>query len=203
MEVYHIDQMGDIMAQWLSTEYVKAMLAVTSAELEQFIEFFRDENLQAKVKVCENGDREVVIANDIEEIPLSFKNIEPYYKFSGSYEIFDSKLACAMRKAMKQFRGDAIVKRVYSGFIMTYYYENGIVVKIMECSGARERVIYEYTNYNGQLEWIYRNRGAEKEIQLIKCEIDHLLDQRNRYDHNHDIDTRLKFLSHQLFVLEA
>ncbi|HJV45676.1 MAG TPA: hypothetical protein VJ824_08100 [Bacillota bacterium] len=191
------------MAQWLSTEYVKALLEVTPAELEQFIQFFRNENFHTEVKVCENGDREVVVADDTDEIPLSFKKLEPYYEFSGSYQIFNEKLACAMRKAMKQFRVYAIVRRVYTGFKMTYYYENGTVVKIVENSGIRERVIYEYSNFNGQLEWIYRNKGAEQEIDVIKSEIDQLLDQRNNQGDIIEIDARLRTLSHQLFILEA
>jgi hypothetical protein len=195
--------MGDIMARRLATEYTKVMLEVTSSQLQHFAQLFLQLDSKTQIKVCDNGDTEITIYDLNEVIPLSFKNIGDRFELEGSYRIMDVGLAAIMRNAMKQLKGYAVVQRVYSGFIMVYYYENGTVVKIVEKSIKRERVIYEYYNFNKELEWAFRKREAESEIHEIKDQINQLLDERFSTQEVDTIDTRLKELSHQLFVLEA
>jgi hypothetical protein len=195
--------MGDIMARRLATEYTKVMLEVTSSQLQHFAQLFLQLDSKTQIKVCDNGDTEIIIYDLNEGIPLSFKNIGDRFELEGSYRIMDVSLAAIMRNAMKQLKGYAVVQRVYSGFIMVYYYENGTVVKIVEKSIKRERVIYEYYNFNKELEWTFRKREAESAIHEIKDQINQLLDERFSTQEVDTIDTRLKELSHQLFVLEA
>ena len=191
------------MARRLATEYTKVLLEVTGSQLEQFAQLFLQLDSKTQIKVCDNGDTEIIIYDRNEMIPLSFKNIGDRFELEGSYRIMDVGLAAIMRNAMKQLKGYAVVHRVYSGFIMVYYYENGTVVKIVEKSTKRERVIYEYHSFNKQLEWIFRKREAEIEIDGIKDQINQLLDERISTEEVAIIDTKLKELSHQLFVLEA
>jgi len=196
-------RMGDDMGQRISTNYIKVLLEIKADKMERFIQIFRQNNLDIKAKFLDNGHLELKILGQRGQISLCFERKKDRFEFDGSYQIFDGKLADSMRRALKEFKGDAIVHWLYHGFTMIYYYENGTVVKIAEKSQKSERILYKYTNFNGQLEWVWRNRDAEKEIDKIKGQINNLLDLRNTCPDARKIDQRLKELSHQLFILEA
>jgi hypothetical protein len=195
--------MGDIMAQRLVTEYKRAHLKLTADDFNGFILFLQEQGIDPPVKVYENGDRQIFIQQGTEEIPLSFQFSSGALESYDSFRIYNLRLTGVINKAMKLFKGSAEVHRIYCGFTMIYYYENGIVAKIVEKITDFEKVIYEYKNFNANLEWLYRKQDAEKEIMAIKEKVNLLLDERNRTNHCGKIDQLLVELSSRLYILEA
>jgi hypothetical protein len=195
------------MAKRLATEYVKACLQLTEAEMNQLVKLFADDRIMFHVKVFENGNHEIVIEDDSgKEIVLEFERKQGKYVCEGSCTLKNPLLANLMRKAIATFKGDAVVNRIYSGYKMVYYYERGCVVKIVEVNGEKQRVIYEYKNTLGELETLYRKREVEDEIQRVHARINNLLDRRNHANDpavRQGIDQSLTKLTHRLFVLEA
>jgi hypothetical protein len=194
------------MAQRLATEYVKTCLQLTEAELYQFMQLFAEHHITYQVKVFDNGNQEIVFLGDGgEQFVMSFERKGGYYVANGSCRINNIKLANLMRKVISQFKGDAIVNRLYPYYTMVYYYKYGSVSKILEVKDSQERVVYEYKTA-GELEQLFRNKQVEAEIQSIQREINDLLDDRNgvtdEYVHR-QIDEQLKELTHKLFILEA
>src|SRR5690606_3279601 len=121
------------------------------------------------------------------------------------YRLGTLQLANVMRQAISQFKGDAIVNRIYSNFTMVYYYERGTVVKIVELGEHGQKTIYEFKSMLGRLEQLYNNRQTENEIVLVKNQVNQLLDERNRADSEEkleQVDSKLSELTHRLFVLE-
>jgi hypothetical protein len=200
-EAYY--QMGDIMAQRLVTEYKRAHLKLTATDFNGLILFLKEQGIDPPVKVYENGDREIFIHQGTEDIPLSFQYSRGALECYDSFCIYNLRLTSVINKAMKLFKGSAEVHRRYYGFTMIYYYEFGIVAKIVEKRLDYEKVIYEYKNFNENLEWLYRSQEAEKEIAEIKRKVNSLLDKRNRTNCCEEIDQLLIELSHQLYMLEA
>lgn len=195
------------MAQRLATEYMKAVLEVTPSELEEFVRLFEDGNFPVKAKVLDRGDREIILFDREDEIPLAFKNMGNYFELAGSYRISDYELAGIMRVALKKFKGFAIVHRIYTNFTMVYHYENGVVTKIAEKIGERERVIYQFRQLASELEALYKCNEAENQIFKLKEEINLLLDSRILHVQHEEtvqvIDQKLKELARRLFILEA
>ncbi|MFS0839937.1 non-ribosomal peptide synthetase module [Paenibacillus sp. 1P03SA] len=195
------------MAQRLATEYVKTRLQLTEAEMSKFVQMFADQQITAQVKVIENGNQEFVFQEEAgEEIVLSFERVGKQYISSGSCRVTSLRLTNLMRKAIAEFKGSAIVKRIYATFVMMYTYENGKVVKIVEIKGQHTNVVYEYHDTLGQLENLFRRTEIEREIGMIQDQINHLLDMRNEVpcpSLKRDIDDRLTMLTRRLFVLEA
>lgn len=195
------------MAHRLATEYVKACLKLTEAEMTQFVQIFSEHHVVIQVKVFENGNQEMVFQDDSgEELVLSFECKSGIYVSEGSYRVGTAELANLMRKAVSSFKGDAIVNRIYPAFTMVYYYERGIVVKIVELTKQNSKIIYEYKNTQGKLEELFQKRSVELEIQLIQLDINRLLDQRNQMkdvEILRVIDEQLHRMTHRLFALEA
>lgn len=195
------------MAHRLATEYVKTCLLLTEAEMFRFFQMFEDQHVTLQIKVLENGNQEVVFQDDQgQEIILSFEQQSGKYECKGSCRLSNTRLANLMRKAVSEFKGSAIVNRIYSSYTMVYYYDKGSVVKIVEVKGSNEKIIYEYKDTIGQLERLFRKSEVEREIQMINEEINHFLDLRNAMPEaviREQIDGRLKQLTHRLFVLEA
>ncbi len=196
------------MAQRLATEYVKTCLVLDEAELSQLLQLFQNHNLAFKVKVLELGDQEVVFENasGAESLALTFERRHGKYVLEGSCRFTDLKLANAMRKAVSQFKGDAIVNRIYEFHTVEYRYRAGAVVRITERTKRGERLVYEYKDTIGELARTFRGNGAEAEIQVVRLEINEWLDRRNEaWDPQAiaGIDAELQRLSHRLFVLEA
>jgi hypothetical protein len=195
------------MAHRLATEYVKTCLQLTEAEMFSFIQMFVDQQVTLQVKVLENGNQEIVFQDDEgQEIVLSFEQKSGKYVCMGSCRLSNTRLANLMRNAVSEFKGSAIVNRIYSTYTMIYFYEHGAVVKIVEAKGQNENIIYEYKNTLGQLEQMFLKREVEREIEGIHHHINRLLDLRNvlhEQDIRKQIDGRLSQLTQRLFMLEA
>ncbi|WNC12874.1 hypothetical protein [Brevibacillus brevis] len=198
------------MAQRLATNYAKAYFTVSEEELNQFVSLFTNEHISVDVKVCDNGDRDVILTDKSGEIQLSFLRSGNRYSCDSSYLIQDRQLANAMRKAMKTFRGYGIVHRIYDGFTVVYHYDQGSVVSIHEMSGDEETSIFENNSANvaGELESLFQQDGGEREIESLYQETDRWLDLRNWARSNAPgklsaIDSRLAALSKRLFELEV
>ncbi|WP_409341730.1 non-ribosomal peptide synthetase module [Paenibacillus sp. MBLB4367] len=192
------------MAQRLATEYVKTCLELTEAEMSRFIAMFQGHQNLLQVKVLENGSQEVVFMDRPgDQIALSFERKMGKYVFEGSCRFTNPNLVNLMRKALSDFKGSAIVNRIYTGYTMVYQYAAGTVVRIVELKGNQEKIVYEYKDTIGEFERMFRRSEAEREIQKIWYEIDHFLDLRNQSGEKDAIDEHLKMLAHRLFVLEA
>jgi hypothetical protein len=198
------------MAQRLATNYAKAYFTMNEEELAQFVSLFTNEHISVDVKVCDNGDRDVTFIDKSGEIQLNFLRTGNRYSCDSSYLIRDRQLAEAMRKAMKTFRGQGIVHRIYDGFTMVYHYDQGSVVSIREMTGDEELSIFEYTaSYvSRELEQLFQQMGGEEEIESIRQETDRWLDLRNWAKRTAPeklsaIDERLTALSQRLFELEV
>jgi hypothetical protein len=195
------------MAQRLATEYVKTCLELTEAEMNQFIRLFKDHGTLLQVKILDNGSQEVVFQDDADtNIVLSFERKAGKYVCMGSCLLNGPRLTDVMRKAVSLFKGDAVVKRIYNGFVMIYEYSRGTVVKIAQVRGEKQNIIYEYRDPAGELEKLYRRNVVEQEIVQIQEEIDTFLDQRNAATERlsrQSIDLDLSKLSLRLFALEG
>jgi hypothetical protein len=195
------------MAQRLATEYVKARLTLKEAEMAQFAQLFADSQIKSQIKIVENGSQEIVItAGTGEEVVFTFERCKDNYVCTGSCRLVSPKLANAMRAAVAKYKGDAIVKRIYSHYTMMYYYERGSVVKIIEISKGSHTVIYEYRSVVEQLANTLAKQDVEYEIESIRSQADLWLDLRNRAaspETDRLIDDRLAALSRRLFILEA
>jgi len=196
------------MAQRLATEYVKTSLIVNEAQWYQLLQLFQLHNLTFKVKVLDNGDHEVVFeqASGTESLTLTFQRKFGKFVLEGSCRFTDLQLANAMRKAVSQFKGDAVVNRIYEAYTLEYQYRNGAVVRITERSSRGERLVYEHKDTIGELTRTFQNASVEAQIQVVRLEINDWLDRRNGSRDAaeiRDIDAALHRLSHKLFVLEA
>jgi len=197
------------MAQRLATNYASANFIVNEQELDQFVKLFASENISVQVKICDNGDRDIVIHDRNGEIQLPFRREGHNFICESSYVITDLALANVMRKAMKTFRGHGIVHRIYESFTVVYHYDEGSVTRIEELSEDSETSIFEASNenYAKELEYMFAQTDSEQEIEHLRQETDRLLDRRNYFKQKPkkiaDIDDKLTKLSHRLFVLEA
>ncbi|MBO8162211.1 MAG: hypothetical protein H0Z34_00660 [Brevibacillus sp.] len=198
------------MAQRLATNYASAYFAMNEQELEQFVKLFASEKIDVKVKICDNGDRDIIIEDKSGDIQLTFRRVGDRYSCESSYVIKDLTLANAMRKAMKTFKGHGVVHRIYESFTIVYHYDEGAVVRIHELSDDGEEPIFE-TDAQAQvkeLEALFQKTGSELEIERIRERTDRLLDLRNwakraTPERIAAIDKKLAALAHRLFVLEA
>lgn len=195
------------MAQRLATEYVKTCLELTEAEMAGFIKLFADHQATLQVKVLENGSQEVVLTDDADaEVVLSFERRLGKYVCTGQCRMTNMNLVNAMRKAVAQYKGSAIVNRIYKGYTMVYHYDRGSVVKIIEMKGAEQKLIYEHKATLSQLEELFLRTDIEREIAGIHTQIDGLLDLRKSTPEAEvrlHLDDRLQRLSRRLFALEA
>ncbi|MFD2670514.1 non-ribosomal peptide synthetase module [Marinicrinis sediminis] len=198
------------MARRLETVYVKTCLKLTEAELLEFVDLFAGLNQQIalQTKVYENGDQEVGIHDfdSSEHVTLSFERKESYYELNGSCRFTNLKLANTMRKALSKYKGDALVHRIYPAYVMAYEYKHGCVVQIVEHKAGEERLVYAYKHTAALLEEQYMQLQAEAEIELLRTEVDRLLDLRNQQMHAQarvELDQQLYTLAQQLFALEA
>ncbi|MFD0588315.1 non-ribosomal peptide synthetase module [Paenibacillus sp. GCM10027627] len=196
------------MAKRLATEYVNAKLQLKHEEMARFIALMEDQQLRLQVLVLDNGNQELVL-HDVagrEEVRLSFERQQDFYVCELTCRLVEPRLTNALRKAVSAFKGNATVNRIYSHYTMIYHYRNGAVHKIVESSGASERVVFEHKDTLGQLERVFHSRLIEREIGLINGAVNELLDLRNQTRDKAEIaaiDERLTELTRKLFVLEA
>ncbi|MFK7694189.1 non-ribosomal peptide synthetase module [Paenibacillus sp. HJGM_3] len=175
--------------------------------MSSFLDLLKRNEANPRIKVTENGSQEIAIQDEAgEEICLSFERQQDGYVCVGSCRVSNPKLANLMRKAVAEFKGDAIVNRIYSSYTMNYIYKHGSVVQIMEITKDHKRLVFEYKDTVGQLERLFQQKRVEQDIQDVLNRINSLLDARNRANHDGEIaaiDNQLKSWTHQLFVLEA
>lgn len=195
------------MAKRLATEYVKTCLVLTESEMFKFVQLFADHQVQLQVKVYENGSQDVVFQDGSEdEVVLSFERTECKYLFTGTCRLNNPNLVNSMRKAVAEFKGSAIVNRIYSSYTMIYHYNRGAVIRIIELKNNVEKMIYEYKDTLEQLKLLFLNQDVEDEIRSIHGQINEMLDLRilsKEAAFVSRIDSQLQLLSHRLFTLEA
>jgi hypothetical protein len=195
------------MAKRLATEYVKTCLVLTEAEMFKFVQLFADHQVQLQIKVYENGSQDVVFQDGNEnEIVLSFERTDCKYLFTGTCRLNNLNLVNIMRKAVAEFKGSAIVNRIYSSYTMIYHYNRGAVVRIIESKNNIEKTIYEFKDTLEHLKLLFLNQEVEDEISSIYGQINEMLDLRNVTKEAafiSQIDSRLELFSHRLFTLEA
>lgn len=196
------------MAQRLATEYVKTCLVLEEAELFQLLQLFQNHNLAFKVKVLDNGDQEVAFENasGSDALVVTFERRSGKYVLEGSIRFTSLVLANAMRKAVAQFKGDAVVNRIYNYYTLQYHYRQGAVTRIIERSKGGERLVYERKDTYGEWMKTFQRQSVEAEIKVVRREIDELLDRRNQCAAPEElpvIDDGLHRLAHRLFVMEA
>lgn len=191
------------MAQRVATVYKQITLELSPHQLKAFLNLFESHHASTQVRVYENGDTEMILFDHGNEIPLVFHPLGLQFIFEGSFVVKDLQLANTMRKAVQEWKGHALVHRLYSKHIMEYEYAFGNVVKIQEIRGDETRLIYEYKDTIGILTRLFAERGAEDQIAWVKLQIDMLLDLRLKTEQTEAIDMQLKELVNELFILEA
>lgn len=195
------------MARRLATEYVKASIQLTEAQLTRFLQSLALQCTVWRVKVLENGNQEVVLEDGQgDEITFLFEKQGNRYVCVTSCRLVHPKLTQVMHKLVATFRGEAVVNRIFYGFTMTYYYEDGAVRKIVEHKQGQSRVVFEHKDTVRSLQKLYSNDSVELRIATVQSHINVLLDERNRSrkpETLHHIDSELSRMAHQLFMLEA
>jgi hypothetical protein len=193
------------MAVRLGTEYKQMELDLNSQQLQEFMSRFKTSGFRTKARVFENGDTEFILFDEGNEIPLAFRNMGSSFKFEGSYTIKNWKLAHAIQKAVRDFKGHALVHRVYDKQVIEYQYKYGSVIQIKEFKDDKERVIYQYNDQLAQLTHLFKQQVVEDQILWIKLQIDMILDQRLTLSKEdvHLADKQLRELTKELFILEA
>lgn len=194
------------MARRLATEYVKASLQLTEAQLTRFVQSLAKQSIAGRVKVLENGNQEVVLEDGQgDEIIFLFEKQGNRYVCVTSCRLVHPKLTQVMHKLVATFRGEAVVNRIFAGFTITYYYADGAVRKIVE-QKEEPRVIFEHKDTVLDLQNMYRNDRVEMRIAGIRERINSLLDKRNHSlsaDEVRAVDLELAEMAKQLFILEA
>ncbi|MNJ29688.1 hypothetical protein [Paenibacillus fonticola] len=195
------------MAQRLATEYVNASLRLSEVQMSQFIHKVYDPHVRQRVKVLDNGGQEVVLEDDSgEEVHLPFDRKDGYYVCELSFRLEKPHLTNVMRLLFAAFKGSGMVTRIYNGFMMMYYYQEGRVRKIVEYSRDSYKLVYEHKDTVGELQRIYRNNDVEQEIEKIHRDVNSLLDRRFVAQDSaavKQIDEQLRKHTRRLFILEA
>ncbi|MEF2968002.1 non-ribosomal peptide synthetase module [Paenibacillus sp. M1] len=195
------------MAQRLATEYVNASLRLSEVQMSQFVHKVYDPHVRQMVKVLDNGSQEVVLEDDGgEEVHLPFDRRDGYYVCELSFRLEKPHLTNVMRLLFAAFKGSGMVTRIFNGFMMMYYYQDGRVRKIVEYSRDSYKLVFELKDTLGELHRIYRNNDVEREIERIHGSINTLLDKRIIAEDPEAvtlIDDELRECTRRLFVLEA
>ncbi|UHA74377.1 non-ribosomal peptide synthetase module [Paenibacillus sp. 481] len=195
------------MARRLATEYVKASLQLTETQLTRFMQSLVRQSISWRVKVLDNGNQEVFLEDGQgDEVTFLFEKQGNRYVCVTACRLIRPKLTQVMHKLVATFRGEAVVNRIFAGFTITYYYQDGAVMRIVEQNGDEPRTVFERKDTVRDLHDLYQEEWIELQIFTVQERIDTLLDQRNvavTTQSIQRIDTELRQLAHQLFVLEA
>lgn len=195
------------MANRIATEYRCMELDLDHHQFQMFTKLFESSQCRTEVRIYENSDPEFILFDEgNEKIPLTFKKVGAHFKYQGSYKIRNWKLAHAMQKAIRDFKGAALVHRIYDKQTIEYHYQNGIVQRIIEMKDNNRRLIYEYKDTLDKIKRLFTEQVVEDHIAWIKLQIDMLLDKRQQTKEKQEqenIDLQLKNLSKELFINEA
>lgn len=195
------------MAQRLATEYVNASLRLSEVQMSQFVHKVYDPHVRQRVKVLDHGGQVVVLEDEAgEEVHLPFDRRDGYYVCELSFRLEKPHLTNVMRLLFAAFKGTGLVTRIYNGFMMMYYYQDGRVRKIVEYSRDSYKLVFEHKDTVGELQRIYRSNDVEMEISGIHRSINALLDLRFVTQDAAEVDAidgQLRQHSRRLFILEA
>jgi len=182
-------------------------MQLTETQLSRLLQSLVSQSISWRVKVLENGNQEIVLEDGKgDEITFLFEKQGNRYSCVTSCLLRYPKLTQIMQKLVSTFRGDAIVNRVFAGFTVTYFYEDGSVQKIVENREEETRIVYERKNTVSKLHHVFVKETVERQIVNLKHRVNQLLDERNLTHEVDDvarIDVELQQLVQQLFVLEA
>ncbi|MGG1618301.1 hypothetical protein ACIFQM_11675 [Paenibacillus sp. NRS-1782] len=145
-------------------------------------------------------------------VKLRFQQLRTgHYKLAGDYVIRDAKLAEWLEKLIGSTRGHAIVKRVKDHHILVENILFGEVIRLVEVTGFKQRVIYQKGPVLSaqEMEEMYISNEGETRLLLLRMEVDDELEKlftamiegdTIRAENCHE---RLQALSRQLLMMEA
>jgi len=196
------------MAKRIATKYVHTRFQLNSSELQSFIGFMKEQQLSLQVLILDHGSQSLRLEDVAgqESITMTFERHDDHYVCEMSCTIVQHKLTDVMRKAVSIFRGDAIVNRIYSNYIMQYHYRDGSIMLIVEVRDQENTIVFQKKNRLQQLQHVFDSISVEREIEVINDHIDKLLDRRNATGSENEqssIDAELEALTKRLFQLEA
>ncbi|MEC0372349.1 non-ribosomal peptide synthetase module [Paenibacillus chibensis] len=195
------------MAQRLATEYVKATFQMTELQLNQFMHSAECCHMHIIVKVLDSGGQEIVLEDESgEEVHFPLESKNGLYFCELSCRLVNPRMTNLVRKLFVACKGEGIVNRIYQGFTMMYYYENGSVRMISEVTPSRSKLVYEYKHTAGELQRVYQLDDVEQEISLLYQDINYWLDERNKAETSEQIariDDKLRQGAAKWFALEA
>lgn len=177
----------------VSITYQHYYLELKKDELASFLEYFRQSNAVTHLK--EDGEQRLVFTcwqeNTPGELTINLENCHDYYIIHQTMQPMTSFLEEIVRNSINQFRASAIIEHQFLESVMLYYYENGIVHKILEKTPTKEKTIYHFPSMI----------PFTKNINVLRQEINTLLDKRNNSQNQQDIpqiDQQLKRLAYQM-----
>ncbi|KAF6617883.1 non-ribosomal peptide synthetase module [Paenibacillus sp. EKM102P] len=195
------------MAQRLATEYVKTTLTLSETQMDEFLQAVNDPQVHYRIKVLDNGRQEIVLEHIAgEEVHLFFEAKEGAFVCELTCRLVHPQLTLFIRQLFVRFKGEGIVYRMYQGFTMVYFYNEGAVRKIMEKDAEGSRLVFEYRNTVQELQQLFQHQNVEKEIADVYNLINSLLDERNlarTFSELEQIDHKLRMSCSKLFALEA
>lgn len=167
------------MAKRIATEYVKATMRLTEAQMNKFAHQLYDPYVSQQIKVLGGNGLEAVLAGrDGEEIHMPFNRRDGFYICECSFRLKNPRLTNVIRRMFMECKGSGQVNRIYEGFVMVYVYQEGHVVQIAEHTAENFRVLYRFRDYADELRALFANETVEREIALLRKEIDVLLELR-------------------------
>ncbi|KKO52201.1 hypothetical protein [Paenibacillus sp. DMB20] len=143
-------------------------------------------------------------------VKLRFQRTGSGFKLVGDYMIRDPKLAVWMEKLIENTRGHAVVKRFKDRQILIENILFGEVIRLVEISGYRQRVLYQKGNPMTEQEMVRLLESKEGERRLLLCrletddELEKLYEAMQAGDEKAAAESkkRLQELSLELFRLE-
>lgn len=143
-------------------------------------------------------------------VKLRFQRTGSGYKLVGDYMIRDPKLAEWMEKLIENTRGHAVVKRFKDRQILIENILFGEVIRLVEISGYRQRVLYQKGTPMTEQEMVrlFESKEGERRLLLCRLEVDDELEklyeaiQTGNESAAADCKKRLYELSLELLQLE-
>ncbi|MEK3731040.1 MULTISPECIES: hypothetical protein [Paenibacillus] len=105
-------------------------------------------------------------------VKLRFQRTGTGYKLVGDYMIRDPKLAEWMEKLIENTRGHAVVKRFKDRQILIENILFGEVIRLVEISGYRQRVLFQKGTPMTEQEMVKLFESSEGERRLLLCRLE-------------------------------
>lgn len=143
-------------------------------------------------------------------VKLRFQRIGSGYKLVGDYMIRDPKLAEWMEKLIEDTRGHAVVKRFKDRQILIENILFGEVIRLVEITGYRQRVLYQKGTpmTEQEMDRLFESKEGEHRLLLCRLETDDELERLHKAIQSGNekaiakCKKRLHELSMELFRLE-